>query len=157
MLPFYVSDTPGSYIGWGKSTTMGQSLGLAIGAKIAHPEKTVLHVIGDGSFGMVGMDFETTVRENIPIITVVLNNGKLGGYDSYFPRASERFGLNVVSGDYTKIAEGLGAGYTEKISEPGEIIPAVQRAKKANDEGKSVLLEVFTVQDLNFSAYPTKW
>jgi acetolactate synthase-1/2/3 large subunit len=157
MLPFYVSNTPGGYLGWGKSTTMGQSLGLSLGAKIARPEKTVLHVIGDGSFGMVGMDFETGVRENIPIITVVLNNGKLGGYDTYFPTASRRFNLNKVSGDYTKIAEGLGAGYVEKVMEPGEIIPAVQRALKANNEGKSVLLEIFTEQDIEFSSFPTKW
>jgi acetolactate synthase-1/2/3 large subunit len=157
MLPFYESNTPGSYLGWGKSTTMGQSLGLALGAKIARPEKTVVHVIGDGSFGMVGMDFETGVRENIPITTVVLNNGKLGCYDTYFPTASKRYNLNIVSGDYTKIAEGLGAGYTEKVTEPGEIIPAVKRAKKANDEGKSVLLEIFTEQDINFSEFPTKW
>jgi acetolactate synthase-1/2/3 large subunit len=157
MLPFYEANTPGSYLGWGKSTTMGQSLGFALGAKIAWPEKTVLHVIGDGSFGMVGMDFETGVRENIPIITVVLNNGKLGGYDNYFPIASKRFNLNIVSGDYTKIAEGLGAGYVEKITEPEEIIPAVKRAKKANDEGKPVLLEIFTEQDLDFSSFPTKW
>jgi acetolactate synthase-1/2/3 large subunit len=157
MLPFYVSNTPGGYLGWGKSTTMGQSLGLSLGAKIAHPEKTVLHVIGDGSFGMVGMDIETGARENIPIITVVLNNGKLGGYDTYFPTASKRFNLNKVSGDYTKIAEALGAGYVEKVTEPAEIIPAVQRALKANNEGKSVLLEIFTEQDIEFSSYPTKW
>jgi acetolactate synthase-1/2/3 large subunit len=157
MLPFYISNIPGSYLGWGKSTTMGQSLGFALGAKIAHPEKTVVHVIGDGSFGMVGMDLETSIRENIPVITVLLNNGKLGGYDSYFPIASKRFNLNKVSGDYTKIAEGLGAGYVEKISEPAEIIPALQRAKKANDKGKTVLLEIFTEQDIEFSSFPVKW
>lgn len=157
MLPFYVSDTPGSYLGWGKSTTMGQSLGLALGAKIANPSKTVLHVIGDGSFGMVGMDFETAVRENISIITVVLNNGKLGGYDQYFPTASKKYNLNIVSGDYVKIADGLGAGYTERVTEPSEIVPAVLRAKKVSDLGKPALLEIITEQDIDFSAYPTKW
>jgi len=86
-----------------------------------------------------------------------LNNGKLGGYDTYFPVASQKYNLNKVTGDYAKIAEGLGAGYVEKITEPGDIVPSVQRALKANAEGKSVLLEIMTEQDINFSASEIKW
>ena len=66
MVPFYKSNTPGGYIGWGKSTTMGASLGFAMGAKLARPDKTCVAFMGDGAFGMVGMDFETAVREQIP-------------------------------------------------------------------------------------------
>ena len=50
---------------------MGASLGIAMGAKLAQPEKTCVAFMGDGAFGMVGMDFETAVREEIPIIAIV--------------------------------------------------------------------------------------
>jgi len=150
MLPFYQSNTPGGYIGWGKSTTLGQGLGLAMGAKLARPEKTCINFMGDGAFGMVGMDFETAVREQIPIITILLNNSLLGGYDKLQPVAIERYGFNIVSGDYNKVAEGLG-GYTERVEKPEDIIPALKRAKKANDTGKAALIEIMDKEEPDFS------
>lgn len=157
MTPFYVSDTPGGYIGWGKSTTLGQGLGLAIGAKLACPEKTVVNVMGDAAFGMVGMDFESAVRERIPIITIVYNNSKLGGYGKDFPVASEKYGLNIISGNYSKIAEGLGAGYVERVVEPSEIVSAILRAKKSLESGKPSFLEIMTEEETEFSSSPLKW
>jgi acetolactate synthase-1/2/3 large subunit len=152
MVPFYESIVPGGYIGWGKSTMMGNSLGFAMGAKLAKPDKTVVHFIGDGSFGMVGMDFETAARENIPIITILLNNSVLGGFQGRFPTASKRSNLHVISGDYAKIAEGLG-GYSERVEQPQGIVPAIQRAKKKVDSGQPALIEIITREELNFSKY----
>jgi acetolactate synthase-1/2/3 large subunit len=108
MVPFYPSVTPGGYIGWGKSTTMGASLGIAMGAKLAQPEKTCVAFMGDGAFGMVGMDFETAVREEIPIIVIVMNNGTLGMFRGINPIASEKYGLDKLSGNYSMLAEALG-------------------------------------------------
>jgi acetolactate synthase-1/2/3 large subunit len=150
MVPMYKSNTPGGYIGWGKSTTMGASLGFAMGAKLAQPDKTCVAFMGDGAFGMVGMDFETAVRERIPIIVIVMNNGTLGMFKGINPVASEKFGLNVLSGDYSKVGEGLG-GYSERVEQPGEIIPAIQRAKKANDSGRPALIEIVTQEELAMS------
>ncbi len=150
MLPFYRVDTPGGYIGWGKSTTLGQGLGLAMGAKLARPEKTCINFMGDGAFGMVGMDFETAVRERIPIITVLLNNAILGGYGKLQPVAIQRFGFNTLSGDYSKIAEGMG-GYTERVEKPEDIIPALNRAKEANAKGRPALIEVMDKEEPGFS------
>jgi thiamine pyrophosphate-dependent acetolactate synthase large subunit-like protein len=150
MVPMYRSNTPGGYIGWGKSTTMGASLGFAMGAKLAQPKKTCVAFMGDGAFGMVGMDFETAVREKIPIIVIVMNNGTLGMFKGINPIASEKYGLNVLSGDYSKVAEGLG-GYTERVEQPGEIIPAILRAKKANDSGRPALIEIMTQEELAMS------
>jgi len=146
LLPFYPANTPGSYIGWGKSTTMGQSLGLIMGAKLAHPEKTCVHFTGDASFGMVGMDFETAVRERIPIITILLNNSTLGGHAGKYPTAYEHYKLTSIYGDYAKVAEGLG-GYAEKVAKPQDIIPAIQRAQKINQAGKPALVEIMTREE----------
>jgi thiamine pyrophosphate-dependent acetolactate synthase large subunit-like protein len=149
---FYESTVPGGYLGWGKSTTLGSSLGLAMGAKLARPEKTVINFMGDGAFGMVGMDFETAVREKIPIITLLLNNSLLGGYKKSHPVTAERYGLHKISGDYSKIAEGMGV-HTEKVIQPADIIPALQRAKVVTDGGSPALIEFFTREESSFSLY----
>ena len=75
LVPFWEPVKPRGYIGWGKSTQLGYGLGLAMGAKLAAPEKQVINVMGDAAFGMAGMDIETAVRSEIPILTVILNNG----------------------------------------------------------------------------------
>jgi len=152
MLPFYESIVPGGYIGWGKSTTLGSGMAFAMGAKLANPDKTAINFMGDAAFGMVGMDFETAVREKIAILTIIINNSVLGGYAHHMPIASERYGLNRLSGDYAKVAEGLG-GYSEKVVQPKDIIPAVQRAKKAVDSGQPALLEIITREETDFSRY----
>lgn len=152
IIPFYESITPGSYIGWGKSTPLGASLGLIMGAKLAKPDKTAVHFLGDGAFGMVGMDFETAVREKIPILTILLNNSLIGGYQKRYPISSERYNLHKTSGSYSMIAEGLG-GYAEKVEQPSDIIPAIQRAKKALATGKPALVEVITREETTLSKY----
>ena len=63
-----------SYIGWGKTTQLGYGLGLAMGAKLANPDKLCINVWGDAAIGFTGMDFETAVRERIPIMSILLNN-----------------------------------------------------------------------------------
>ena len=146
ILPFYESIVPGGYIGWGKSTTLGSSLGLSMGARLARPDKTCVSFMGDAAFGMVGMDFETAVRERIPILTILVNNSKLGGYGKRLPIASEKYNLNVISGNYSAIAEGCG-GYAERVEQPKDIIPAIKRAKEANDAGRPALLEIITREE----------
>ena len=152
MVPFYEPLIPGGYIGWGKTTTLGASLGLAMGAKLARPDKTVVHFMGDGAFGMVGMDFETAVRERIPILTILVNNSMLGGYQQRYPVASARYHLNLLSGSYATVAEGLG-GYAEKVEQPDDIIPAIQRAKKVLASGQPALVEIITGEELAMSKY----
>jgi thiamine pyrophosphate-dependent acetolactate synthase large subunit-like protein len=116
-----------------------------MGAKLAQPKKMVINVMGDSAFGMTGMDFETAVREKIPILTVVLNNCGMGTYFQWTPS------MSVLSGNYAKIAEGLG-GYGERVEKPDEIIPAIKRAKKSLDSGRAALLEVMTKVELGFQA-----
>lgn len=152
LLPFWESSTPGSYIGWGKTTTLGASIGFAMGAKLAHPEKTAVSFLGNAAFGMVGMDFETAVREKIPILVILVNNSLLGGYHKFHPYASEQFNLNRQSGDYVKVAQGLG-GYAEKVERPEDIVPAIRRAKNAVDFGQAALLEFITREEITYSNY----
>src|SRR5438128_2304295 len=114
-LTMYEAIAPRGYLGWGKSTQLGTGLGIALGAKLAHPEATVVNIMGDLAFGTVGMEVETAVRERLPIITVILNNSVMGGYaDHNMPYASQQFGTNRLSGNYARVAEGLGA-HAERV------------------------------------------
>ena len=109
IMPFYPGTVPHSYIGWGKTTHLGFGIPLMIGAKIAKPDKFCLNFMGDGAFGMSGLDIETSVRAGAPITTVVLNNGGMSTYPGGYPTAREQFGTTEMTGDYAKIAEGMGA------------------------------------------------
>ncbi len=153
MVPFYESVIPRGYIGWGKSTQLGTGLGLAMGAKLAAPDRLVVNVMGDAGFGMVGMDFETAVRSRIPILTVVLNNGLMGGYEKYLPVSTARYRLRYLSGDYSKVADGLG-GYVERVEKPHELGPSLRRAIEEVGAGRATLLEVVTREE---AVYPQYW
>jgi acetolactate synthase-1/2/3 large subunit len=72
--PFWVSTEPMSYIGWCKTTQLGMGLGLAMGAKLVHPNKTCINFWGDAAIGFTGMDFETAARERIRILSCLMNN-----------------------------------------------------------------------------------
>ncbi len=141
ILPFYTATVPHSYIGWGKTTHLGFGIPLMIGAKLAKPDKFCINFMGDGAFGMSGLDIETSVRANAPITTVVLNNGGMATYPGGYPVSRKQFGATEVTGDYAKIAEGLGAvGIT--VTDPSEIAPALMRARQLNADGATVLLDI---------------
>jgi len=146
LVPLYEAVTPRGYLGWGHSTQLGFSLGLAMGAKLAAPDKTVVNVMGDAAFGMVGMDLETAVRERIPILTVLLNNSAMGNYERLIPKATERYRTKYLSGDYSTVARGLGA-HAQRVEQPGGIIPALQRALVATREGQAALVEIITREE----------
>ena len=146
LVPIYESVTPRGYIGWGHSTQQGFSLGAAMGAKIACPDKVVANFMGEAAIGMVGMDIETAVREQIPILTIVLNNSAMGNYHHYIPKACEEYGTKFLTGNYADVARGLGA-HAERIDAPGEVAGAIQRGIAATREGKAVLLEFITREE----------
>ena len=152
IVPFWPAVTPRNYIGWGKSTQLGYGLGLALGAKMAAPEKQVINVMGDAAFGMAGLDIETASRSEIPILTVVLNNGVMTHYYDHMPYATEHWGSNALGGEYAEVARGLGA-YSEKVTDPGEVAGAIQRGLAANREGKPALLEMKTKEEETISRY----
>jgi thiamine pyrophosphate-dependent acetolactate synthase large subunit-like protein len=150
MTPFYEALAPRTYIGWGKSTQLGYGLGLAMGAKLAQPHKTCINVMGDAAIGMVGMDFETAVRNKVPITTIVLNNGAMSIEVPTIPVATERYGAKYMGGNYMQVAKALG-GYGERVEKPDEIVPALKRAIEVNKQGQPALLEFVTKEERDFS------
>ena len=152
LVPFWRPVKPRSYLGWGKSTQLGYGLGLAMGAKLAAPEMQVINIMGDAAFGMAGLDLETACRASIPITTVVLNNGVMTHYYDHMPYATEHWNSNALGGDYTVVAEGLGA-YAQKVSTPDQLAPAIKNAIAANHKGQPALIEVLTKEEETVSRF----
>ena len=151
LMPFYRSNGPRTYLGWGKSHGLGTGLGLTIGAKLASPEKVCVNFMGDAAFGMVGLDFETAVRSRVPIITAVLNNSTMAIETSAMETSHGLFNTRDLGGNYADMGRAMG-GYAERIEDPAQVIPAFQRARRVTEqEGNAVLLEFITSAETEFS------
>ena len=152
IVPFYTATTPHSYIGWGKTTHLGFGIPLMIGAKLANPDKFCLNLMGDGAFGMSGMDIETASRSGTAITTVLLNNGGMSTYPGGFPTARLEYGVSHMQGDYAKIAEGMGAiGITAKT--PAELRAALEAAQQHNADGNTVLIDTHSNMEAKRSRF----
>ena len=130
--------TPGHRLNSGPFGTMGVGLPFGVGAKVAKPDKQVIVVHGDGSFGLNAMELDTAVRHKIPILVVISLNG---GWTADPER--EKPGRDLGYTRYDKMAEALGC-YAEYVEEPGEIRGALERAQAKVDEGMVALVNVKT-------------
>ena len=153
--PFWKSITPLSYLGWGKTTQLGYGLGLAMGAKLACPDKTCINVWGDAAIGFTGMDFETAARYKIPILSILFNNFSMACEIPIMEYSTEHYRSTDISGNYADFATALG-GYGERVTSPDQIIPAIKRGLEKNAQGIPVLLEFITGLELKQSRWPLK-
>jgi acetolactate synthase-1/2/3 large subunit len=119
--------------------TMGVGVPFGIGAKAAAPDKQVVVLHGDGSFGMNGMELDTAVRMNLPIVVIIGNNA---GWTASQPERG-RPGVFLGHTRYDEMFAPLGI-YTECVDDPAEIRPAIQRALAA---GRTALINVLTDPD----------
>jgi thiamine pyrophosphate-dependent acetolactate synthase large subunit-like protein len=143
LAPHYVSTRPRGYLGWGNSTPLGSSLGLALGAKVAAPDKLSVCFLGDAAFGQCGLELETAVRNKIPVLCILVNNSEMTGYGDHQRVAEERFGLKALSGRYAEIGSALGAE-AWRITDPGEVAESIQKGIARAEAGAVVLLEFIT-------------
>ncbi len=151
--PFWTSTAPMTYIGWGKTTQLGYGLGLAIGAKLAEPDKLCINYWGDAAIGMTGMDFETAVRERIPILSILSNNFSMAIELAAMAVSTEKYRSTDISGNYADFATALG-GYGERVTDPNDIVPAIKRGIAATQNGQPALLEFITQKETQISSFP---
>ena len=152
LTPFWRSTKPLSYIGWGKTTQLGYGLGLAMGAKLARPQALCINVWGDAAIGFTGMDFETAVRERIPILSILLNNFSMAIELKIMAVSTEKYRATDISGNYADMAKAFG-GYGERVTEVAEIIPAIKRGIAQTEAGVPALLEFITDKEVEISKY----
>ena len=156
MSPFWNATKPRSYLGMGGMAAMGWSLGGAIGAKLGRPDDLVVHLLGDASFGMVGMELETAVRMSLPTLTIVVNNeGTGGGLMGMESPTGPPPDMAKLTGNWSKVAEGLGA-YSERVEDPEEVGPALKRAIAATESGQAALVEVM-IKPMATPGLPDDW
>jgi acetolactate synthase-1/2/3 large subunit len=152
MMPFWETTAAGSYMGWGKSTQLGYGLGITMGAKLAAPKKLCVNVMGDAAIGMTGMDIETAARNRIGILTVVFNNGVMGAERDVLKISDEKYGAMTVSGNYTKVAEGLNVA-ARRVEKPADIVSGIKEAVGVTESGAPFLLEFVVKEGRDFSRY----
>ena len=128
----------------------GTTLGLILGAKLAAPEKFAVNFMGDAAFGMTGLDFETAVRSDLPILTIVMNNSTMAIETESMARSHAKYGTRDLGGNYADMASAMG-GWAKRIEDPEDVGPAILRAKKATEEGRVALLEFITCAENSFS------
>ncbi len=129
--------------------TLGVGMPFALAAQKAHPDKRVLIVYGDGSFGLNGFEYDTAIRFNLPIVGIIGNDAawgqmmrpQLAFYPDKPPVATQ---LNYTR--YDKIVEAMG-GHGEYVTEPDQIRPALERAFAS---GKAACINVEIERDLSF-------
>ena len=141
---------PGHWLDPGQFGCLGAGSGFAAAAQLARPGKQVCIVYGDGGFGLTGFDVESYVRFNLPIVSIVGNNGAWNQTTQGVVRRGMR-GIGTYLSqetDYAKIMDGMG-GYGERVTDPEEIRPALERAFNS---GKPALLDVVTDQDVAYAS-----
>jgi len=148
---FVETHEPGCWMDPGPFGCLGAGPGQAIGAKLAHPDKQVCLLLGDGAFGFAGLEFDTLARHGLPVVGVVGNNGiwALEHHPMKF-----LYGYSVAAElrpetPYEKVVEALGCeGFA--VSRPEELRPALERAFES---GRPALVNVFTDPEV---VYPRK-
>ena len=142
---------PGHRLNSGSFGTMGVGVPFGVGAKVGQPDKQVMVLHGDGSFGMNAMEMDTAVRHNIPIVTVIsLNGGWTADPDG------GKIGRTLGYQRYDKMMDAFG-GHGEYVEKPGDIRPALERAYAS---GKAAIVNVKTdfrarATTLRFTDYTT--
>jgi thiamine pyrophosphate-dependent acetolactate synthase large subunit-like protein len=152
LIPFWQSTHPLTYIGWGKTTQLGYGLPLAMGAKLAKPDHLCMNVWGDAAIGFTGMDFETAVRERIPILSILFNNFSMAMEIPIMKVSDAKYNTCDISGNYADMAKAFG-GYGERITDPKDIIPALKRGIEATERGQAALLEFITCKETDMSLF----
>ena len=142
---------PGRWMDPGPLGTLGVGVPFAMAAKYVHPEREVLAYFGDGAFSMTGWDFETCVRFNLPFLGVVGNNSAMNQIrcGQIMKYGEERGDVGNRLGDvpFDKFAQILG-GYGEEVREPGQIRPALERAREAVASGTPALINIWVDIDV---------
>jgi len=124
----------------GQDDAVGYGLGLAMGAKLVHPDKLCINVCGDAAIGFTGMDFETAARNNIPNPSVLFNNFSMACEPPHHGDLDREVPRHRHFRELRRLRQGAGRPWRARDGRR-EIIPAIKRGIEATRNGKPALLE----------------
>ena len=140
---------PRGFLGWGNISTLGFGLAGAMAAKLAYPQRQSVAVTGDAGVGYMLGNLEVPVRQGLGITVAHIANGGFAGYgpgfwgDGHDPYTHRVLGPEEVNMSRAVAEMGL---YAERVTEPADVVPALQRALTANDGGQPAYLEFICSQ-----------
>jgi thiamine pyrophosphate-dependent acetolactate synthase large subunit-like protein len=145
----YETLVPRGFLGWGNVSSLGFSFAATIAAKLAFPEKQCVAVTGEAGLGYMLGQLEVALRQNIGITVAHVSNGGFAGYgpgfwgDGHDPFTHKVLGYDEV--DMSKVIGEMGY-HTERVTEPSEVVLALQRAFSANQSGQPAYIEFICSQ-----------
>ena len=145
--------TAGSWLDTGPYGCLGSGPGHAIAARVAHPDRQVVLLLGDGAFGFAGMDFDTMVRHRLPVVAVVGNNG-IWGLEKH--PMQQLYGYDIAADlqpgcRYDGVVRALGGG-GELVEDPEDLGAALDRAFEVSERDRVPYLVNVVTDPAN--AYP---
>jgi len=140
----------GAWMDPGPLGTLGVGMPFALAAQLANPGKPVVIVYGDGSFGFNGMEFDSLIRHEMPVVGVVGNDGAWNNIKMIHRMMDpdSAYLSDIGFRPYEKMVEGLG-GYGELVEKPSEIRPALERAQES---GSPALVNVIIDEQMRISS-----
>jgi thiamine pyrophosphate-dependent acetolactate synthase large subunit-like protein len=145
----YETLIPRGFLGWGNVSSLGFSFPVVTAAKLAFPDRQCVAVIGDAALSYMLGNLEVLTRLEIGLTIVHINNGGFAGYGPGFwgeghdPFTSDVLGPEAIN--MTASIENIG-WQTERVSEPSEVAPALERAYAANRSNKPAYIEIIASQ-----------
>jgi acetolactate synthase-1/2/3 large subunit len=145
----YEALIPHGFMGWGRVSTLGFGLGAATGAKLAFPEREVVHVAGDAAVAYQVGDYESLIRNEIGITTIHINNSGFSGYGpGFWGPGNAPYTAHVTPASVMNMAKAVEAmgEHAERVDDPDEVAPALKRALRENESGRPAYIEVICSQ-----------
>ena len=150
-IAFSKAHRPGTNLFIGSAMgTLGIGLPFALAARAARSDEPVFLFTGDGAFGLSAIELDTAARHRLPVVTVVVNNGGWGDVRHeqrmwYGEEADQGAVLSTMR--YDLLADAVG-GHGERVTDPADVRPALERALKAAGEGVPAVIDALTDPDV---------
>jgi thiamine pyrophosphate-dependent acetolactate synthase large subunit-like protein len=140
---------PRGFLGWGNVSSLGFSFPVAVGAKLAYPDRQSVAVIGDAALAYMLGNFEVLTRIKLGVTVIHINNGGFAGYGpGFWGEGHDPYTFDVLGPDdinMTNAIKEIGWA-TERVHEPGEVGGALKRAFAANENNQPAYVEIIASQ-----------
>ena len=145
----YDTLTPRGFLGWGNVSTLGFGWAAAVAARLDGPKRPAVVVTGEAGLGYMLGNLEVALRQKLGVTVVHISNGGFAGYGpGFWGPGHDPFTHSVLGYDEVDMSRVIGelGFHTERVREPAEVVPALQRALAANENDQPAYIEFICSQ-----------